>query len=127
METSEFRVAPGPGGGRGGRGDRVLGLLQFALQLLAHAGLQRGGREPLLGEAALQEGDAGAEVGQPVDPARNLLPAEDLEEEGLVRREVTAIALALAGGGGGRAAPSGAGPSCQPPSGALASCWLLRL
>lgn len=53
----EFGVAPGPGAGRGaghggGRGG-VLGLLQFVLQLLADAGLQGRGREPLLGEATL--------------------------------------------------------------------------
>lgn len=81
-------MAPGPAarrGGHGGRGDGVLGLLQFVLQLLAHAGLQGGGGEPLLGEAALEEGDAGAEVGEPIDPARNLLPAENLEGETGVR------------------------------------------
>lgn len=82
----QFGVAPGPGArgraghGRGGHG--VLRLLQLVLQLLADAGLQGGGREPLLGEAALEEGDAGAEVGESVDPARNLLPAENLEERG---------------------------------------------
>lgn len=51
----EFSVAPGPGAGsgRGGRGDSILGLLQFALELLAHTGLQGCGREPLLREATL--------------------------------------------------------------------------
>lgn len=76
-------MAPGPGagGGRGGRGDSILGLLQFALELLAHTGLQGCGREPLLREATLQKGDTGAEVGKAVDPARNLFPTENLEEE----------------------------------------------
>lgn len=35
----EFSVAPGPGACSSGRGDSILGLLQFALELLAHTGL----------------------------------------------------------------------------------------
>lgn len=73
---SGARRGAGHGGGRG----RILGLLQFLLQLLADAGLQGRGGEPLLGEAALEEGDAGAEVGQTIDPARNLLPAKNLRQ-----------------------------------------------
>lgn len=34
--------------------------------------------QPLLWEAALEEGDAGAEVGQAVHPAGDLLPTQDL-------------------------------------------------
>lgn len=44
--------------------------------------------QPLLGEAALEEGDAGAEVGQAVHPAGDLLPAQDLSQS---RREVITV------------------------------------
>lgn len=107
---SEFGVAPGPGAccraGHGSRGHGILRLLQLLLELLAHTGLQRRGGEPLLREAALQEGDAGAEVGKPIDPARNLLPTENLEEEKCsVRGEVRVISHCHGvGGGAGREA-----------------------
>lgn len=44
----------------------------------ADVALQGCRRQPLLGEAALEEGDAGAEVGQAVHPAGDLLPTQDL-------------------------------------------------
>lgn len=53
----QFSVAPGPGAGCGagrGRGcGSVLRFLQFILELLADAGLQGCGSEPLLWEATL--------------------------------------------------------------------------
>ena len=84
-------MAPGPGACCSA-GHGVLRLLQLFLELLAHAGLQRRGSEPLLWEAALQEGDTGAEVGKTIDPARNLFPTENLEEEKCsIREEVKVI------------------------------------
>lgn len=85
------RQGGGAGGGRGraGRhggqrsgGSGVLGLLQLSsssVQLLADAGLQGGRRQPLFGQAALEERHAGAEVGQTVHPARDLPATQDLE------------------------------------------------
>ena len=52
------------------------------MQLLADAGLEGSGRQPLFGQAALEEGHAGTEVGQAVDPARNLSAAQDLRRDG---------------------------------------------
>lgn len=73
----------GEGGGRHGahggqRGGGVLCLLQLPLEFLADTGLQGGRGQPLLGKAALQEGHTGAEVGQPVHPARDLPATQDL-------------------------------------------------
>lgn len=51
------------------------------MQAQADVALQGSGGQPLLGQAALEEGDAGAEVGQPVDPARALPPTQELERE----------------------------------------------
>lgn len=53
----------GGGGRRGSGGGCILGLLQLTLELLANTGLQGGWGQPLLGQAALEEGHAGAEVG----------------------------------------------------------------
>ena len=36
--------------------------------------------QPLLGQAALQEGDAGRDVGEPVHPTGNVLPGQDLTQ-----------------------------------------------
>lgn len=56
-----------------GRGVLVAGLVLLLLvEAQADVALQGGRGQPLLGQAALQERDAGAEVGQPVDPARDL-------------------------------------------------------
>lgn len=74
----------GAGGGGPGRGGGVVvaGVAAFLLvEAEADVALQGGGGQPLLGEAALQEGDAGAEVGQPVDPAGDLPPAQQLEKQ----------------------------------------------
>lgn len=67
------------GAGHGSRGCSVLRFLQFVLELLADAGLQGRGCEPLLREATLEKRDTGAEVGKPIDPARNLFPTENLQ------------------------------------------------
>ena len=48
------------------------------------------GREPLLGQTPLKEGDAGAEVGEAVDPAGSLLAGQDLGER---TGEVVAVAV----------------------------------
>lgn len=74
----------GASGRRSGRGGRVVVAGVAALLFVeaeADVALQGRRRQPLLGEAALQEGDAGAEVGQPVDPARDLSPTQQLESE----------------------------------------------
>ena len=72
-------------GGPRGRGRRgAVFVAGLGVVVLVHAqadvALERGGSQPLLGQAALEEGDAGAEVGQPVHPARNLPPAQQLEK-----------------------------------------------
>lgn len=62
--SGEGRHGGSGGGGRcGGGGGGILSLLQLALELLANTGLQGGRGQPLLGQAALEEGHAGAEVG----------------------------------------------------------------
>ena len=45
----------------------------------ADVALQSGRGQPLLRQAGLQEGDAGAEVRQPVYPARDLPPTQQLK------------------------------------------------
>lgn len=65
-------------GRRGGGGGSILCLLKLSLELLADAGLQGGRGQPLFGQAALEEGYAGAEVGQPVHPAGDLPATQDL-------------------------------------------------
>lgn len=52
------------------------------------AGLQCDGRQPLSGQAALEERHAGTEVGQSVHPGRDLFTAQDL---GQGAREVVAV------------------------------------
>lgn len=85
------RGRAGGGGGRArrhgrqrGGGGGVLRLLQLAgaVQLLADAGLQGRGRQPLFGQAALEEWHAGTEVGQAVDPAGDLPATQDLRRDG---------------------------------------------
>lgn len=48
------------------------------MQAKADVALQGCWGQPLLGEAALEERDTGAEVGQAVHPAGDLLPTQDL-------------------------------------------------
>lgn len=80
-------VAAAVGGASGGRSRRGGGVLVAGLVLLllveaqADVALQGRRGQPLLGQAALEEGDAGAEVGQSVDPARDLPPTQQLGEE----------------------------------------------
>lgn len=79
-------VAAAVGGAGGGRSRRRGGVLVAGLVLLllveaqADVALQGRRGQPLLGQAALEEGDAGAEVGQPVDPAGDLPSAQQLRE-----------------------------------------------
>lgn len=79
-------VAAAVGGAGGGRTRRRGGVLVAGLVLLllveaqADVALQGRRGQPLLGQAALEEGDAGAEVGQPVDPAGDLPSAQQLRE-----------------------------------------------
>ena len=92
----QFSVAPGPGAcgsaAHGGGGCSILRFLQFVLELLADARLQGCGSEPLLREATLEKGYTGAEVGKPIDPARNLFPTKNLQEkECSIRWEVRVI------------------------------------
>lgn len=74
----------GAGGGGSRRRGRVLvaGLVLLLLvETQADVALQGRRGQPLLGQAALEEGDAGAEVGQPVDPAGDLSSAQQLKEK----------------------------------------------
>lgn len=81
------RVAAAVGGASGGRSRRGRGVLVAGLILLllveaqADVALQGGRGQPLLGQAALKEGDAGAEVGQSVHPAGDLPSTQQLREE----------------------------------------------
>lgn len=81
---SDPGVAAAVGGATGGSGRRggvvVAGVAALLfVEAQADVALQGGRGQPLLGEAALQEGDAGAEVGQPVDPAGDFPSAQQLE------------------------------------------------
>lgn len=59
----------------------VAGVIAFLfVEAQADVALQGCWGQPLLGEAALQEGDAGAEVGQSVDPTGDFSPTEQLQE-----------------------------------------------
>lgn len=55
---------------------------------LLDTGLERNGRQPLPGQAALEERHAGTEVGQSVHPGRDLFTAQDL---GQGARKVVAV------------------------------------
>lgn len=85
--SSDPGVATAVGGAGGRRSGRRGGVLVAGIVVLvfveaqADVALQGRRGEPLLGEAALQEGDAGAEVGQPVDPARDFSSAQQLKSE----------------------------------------------
>lgn len=80
-------VAACVGGASGGRSRWRRGVLVTGLVLLllveaqADVALQGRWGQPLLGQAALEEGNAGAEVGQSVDPAGNLPSTQQLREE----------------------------------------------
>lgn len=80
----------GGGGGSGWRGGVVVAGVAALLFVEAQAdvALQGGRGQPLLGEAALQEGDAGAEVGQPVDPAGDFPSAQQLEKNSKKNKHV---------------------------------------
>lgn len=52
--------------------------------------LQSGRGQPFLGKAALQEGDAGAEVRQSVDPAGDLPSTQQLKQVGTYEASVDA-------------------------------------
>lgn len=82
-EGSDPGVATAVGGAAGRRCGVVLAGVVTLLLVQAQADVALQGRwgQPLLGEAALQEGDAGAEVGQPVDPARDLPSTQQLQSE----------------------------------------------
>lgn len=72
---------PGPGGGRRGEGEGrhgVYGGRGILWLILADAGLQGSRGQPLHGQAALQEGHTGTEVGQPVHPERDLPATQGL-------------------------------------------------
>lgn len=76
-------VGGASGGGRSRRGGGVLvaGLVVLLLvEAQADVTLQGRWGQPLLGQAALEEGDAGAEVGQSVDPAGDLPSTQQLRE-----------------------------------------------
>lgn len=79
-------VAAAVGGAGGGRTRRRRGVLVARLVMLllveaeADVALQGRRGQPLLGQAALEEGDAGAEVGQSVDPAGDLSSAQQLRK-----------------------------------------------
>ena len=67
---------------------------------LLHGGLEGVRGEPLLGEAALEEGHAGGEVGEAVDPAGDVAAGEDLGEGAgevvaVATHEVVAVAAVL--------------------------------
>lgn len=74
----------------GGRRVLVAGLTVL-LSVEADVGLQGGGGQPLLGEAALQEGDAGGEVGEAVHPARGLTPTQQLRNREYVSEYVSVL------------------------------------
>lgn len=80
--------------GAGRRGGVVVAGLVLLLLVEAQAdvALQGGGGQPLLREAALQEGDAGAEVCQSVDPAGDFSPTQQLERRDTRRRVRTTAA-----------------------------------
>lgn len=90
-------VAAAVGGAGGGRSRWRRGVLVARLVVLllvepeADVALQGCRGQPLLGQAALEEGDAGAEVGQPVDPAGDLSSAQQLRR----RRELRSTANPL--------------------------------
>lgn len=73
------RGAPCGGAPRRRIGVVVAGfVLVFLVEAHADVALQRSRCQPLLGQAALEEGDARAEVGQTVHPARDLTPTQQL-------------------------------------------------
>lgn len=82
-EGSDPGVATAVGGAAGRRSGVILAGVPALLLVQAQADVALQGRwgQPLLGEAALQEGDAGAEVGQPVDPARDLPCTQQLRSK----------------------------------------------
>lgn len=85
LASSDSRVATAVGGAGGRRSGRRGGLVVAGVVTLvfveaqADVALQGRRGQPLLGEAALQEGDAGAEVGQPVDPTGDFSPTQQLQ------------------------------------------------
>lgn len=84
--SSDSRVATAVGGAGGRRSGRrgglvIAGIVAFVfVEAQADVALQGRRGQPLLGEAALQEGDAGAEVGQPVDPTGDFSPTQQLQK-----------------------------------------------
>lgn len=86
IARSDPRVATAVGGAcrcPRRRGGVVVAGIVALLFVEAEADVALQGRrgQPLLREAALQEGDAGAEVGQPVDPARDFSSTQQLKSE----------------------------------------------
>lgn len=88
----------GAGGRRSGRRGRVViaGIVAlFFVEAQADVALQGRRGQPLLGEAALQEGDAGAEVGQPVDPTGDFSPAQQLQKMCKITERKQAVLIPL--------------------------------
>lgn len=86
VASSNPRVATAVGRAGGCRSRRrgrvvVAGVIAFLfVEAQADVALQGCRGQPLLREAALQEGDAGAEVGQSVDPTGDFSPAQQLQK-----------------------------------------------
>lgn len=101
LVSSDSRVAAAVGGAGGRRSGRrggvvVAGIVAFFfVEAQADVALQGRRGQPLLGEAALQEGDAGAEVGQPVDPAGDFSPTQQLQKMCEITERKQAVLIPL--------------------------------
>lgn len=101
LASSDSRVATAVGGAGGRRPGRrgglvVAGVVAFVfVEAQADVALQGRRGQPLLGEAALQEGDAGAEVGQPVDPTGDFSPTQQLQRMCEITKRKQAVLIPL--------------------------------